>query len=66
MSKEQHQEADPNTPAQRHARKLKPGEKPDQLAERAKDAESRQEALLDEAVEESFPGSDPIAPKRIT
>lgn len=26
----------------------------------------RQEDLLDEAVEETFPASDPIAPKRIT
>lgn len=30
------------------------------------DLAARQEALLDEAVEETFPASDPIAPKRIT
>jgi hypothetical protein len=30
------------------------------------DLEKRQEELLDEAVEETFPASDPIAPKRIT
>jgi hypothetical protein len=30
------------------------------------DLKQRQEALLDEAVEETFPASDPIAPKRIT
>jgi hypothetical protein len=41
-----------------------PGKKHDQMADR--DAENRQEALLDEALEESFPGSDPISPKRIT
>lgn len=41
-------------------------EKHDQLAEKADKAEDRQEALLDEAVEETFPGSDPISPKHIT
>lgn len=30
------------------------------------DLKARQEELLDEAVEETFPASDPIAPKRIT
>ena len=30
------------------------------------DLAARQEALLDEAVQETFPASDPIAPKRIT
>jgi hypothetical protein len=28
--------------------------------------EERQDQLLDEAVEETFPASDPISPKRIT
>lgn len=28
----------------------------------ARDAEPRQEALLDEAIEETFPASDPISP----
>jgi hypothetical protein len=28
--------------------------------------DQRQEKLADEAVEETFPASDPIAPKRIT
>lgn len=40
------------------------GDKHDHLADR--DAEDRQEALLDEAIEETFPGSDPISPKHIT
>lgn len=35
---------------------LKPGE----------DLVERQEKLIDEAVEETFPASDPISPKRIT
>lgn len=52
-----------------HARETKPlpeAKKHDQLAEKAKLAENRQEALLDEAIEETFPGSDPISPKHIT
>lgn len=50
-----------------HARRVAPDpadRKHDHLDER--EAENRQEALIDEALEESFPGSDPIAPKRIT
>jgi hypothetical protein len=52
-----------------HAREAEPlpeGEKHDQLAERKAKAESRQEALLDEAIEETFPSSDPISPQHIT
>lgn len=52
-----------------HARRVEPladGEKPDQLADKKDEAESRQEALVDEAVEESFPSSDPPSPKHIT
>ena len=30
------------------------------------DMEARQDKLVDEAVEETFPASDPISPKRIT
>lgn len=30
------------------------------------DLRARQEQILDEAIEETFPASDPIAPKRIT
>ena len=32
----------------------------------AMDPEERQEVLVDEAVEETFPASDPVSPKRIT
>jgi hypothetical protein len=52
-----------------HARPAKPipeGVKPDQLADKEACAEDRQEALLDEALEETFPSSDPISPKHIT
>jgi len=42
------------------------GEKHDHMAKREEAAEDRQEALLDEALEETFPGSDPISPKHIT
>ena len=40
--------------------------KPDQLREGADEAEDRQEALVDEGVEETFPASDPVSVKRIT
>lgn len=40
--------------------------KPDQLKPFLKDAENRQEALIDEAVEESMDASDPPSPKHIT
>lgn len=53
-----------------HAREadepLREGEKHDQLADKVETAENRQEALLDEGLEESFPGSDPVSVKRIT
>ena len=53
-----------------HAREAKrplaEGEKHDQLAGKVAKSENRQEALLDEGLEESFPGSDPVSVKRIT
>jgi hypothetical protein len=41
--------------------------RPSRLADprRPQDARARQEELLDEALEETFPASDPIAPARI-
>lgn len=45
---------------------LPEGEKCDQLADKKAKAENEQEALLDEAIEETFPGSDPISPKHVT
>jgi len=54
---------------QPHAREVEPladGEKHDQLADKEAQAEDRQEALLDEGIEETFPGSDPVSVKRIT
>lgn len=45
---------------------LEDGELPDQLADHTLKAEDRQEALLDEGLEESFPSSDPVSVKRIT
>ena len=50
----------------RRARPLAPDEKPDQLADRARAVGDRQDALMDEAVEETFPASDPVSPKHIT
>ena len=54
------------TPASRPAKPMAEGQKVDHMAEREAKAEDRQEALLDEAIEETFPGSDPISPKHIT
>jgi hypothetical protein len=57
-----------NRPAQGHS-----GEAADKAAESApgerkpgEDLDQRQEDLVDEAVEETFPASDPISPKHIT
>ena len=61
---EEHRHID--APSSRPVKPLPEGEKPDHMAEREAHAEDRQEALLDEAIEETFPGSDPISPKHIT
>lgn len=55
---------DVNTPYARKASALKGI--PDQLKPNLADAEDRQEALVDEAVEESMDASDPPSPKQIT
>ena len=55
-----------DAPYSRPIEPLGENEKPDQLAEKQKHAEDRQEALLDEGLEESFPSSDPVSVKRIT
>jgi hypothetical protein len=55
-----------NAPSTRKTKPLNPGEKHDQLAEKEAGAEDRQEALLDEGIEETFPASDPVSAKRIT
>lgn len=54
-------------PGAPHARRAEPlsYEKHDQLADKKAKAETDQEALLDEALEESFPGSDPISPSHV-
>lgn len=62
-----HEDRDIHVPHARPADEpLSEHEKHDQLAEKEAQAEDRQEALLDEAIEETFPGSDPISPKHIT
>lgn len=53
-------------PHSRPAEPLVDGQKHDQLADKEAEAEDRQEALLDEGLEESFPSSDPPSVKRIT
>lgn len=57
---------DANAPSSRPAEPCAEDEKHDHLAERESESEDRQEALLDEALEETFPSSDPISPKHIT
>lgn len=60
-----HQQAPANDV--QHARKAeRETGKPDQLREQDRGAEDRQEALLDEGLEETFPASDPVSAKRIT
>lgn len=58
------EDCDPETPhAKRAAREHGT---PDQLRESERNAEDRQEALVDEGVEETFPASDPVSVKKIT
>jgi hypothetical protein len=61
-----HEDRHIDVPHARPAEATPDGEKHDQLADKETCAEDRQEALLDEAIEETFPGSDPISPKHIT
>jgi hypothetical protein len=61
-----HEDRHVETPHAKQAEPLKHDEKHDQLADKEALSEDRQEALLDEALEETFPGSDPISPKHIT
>ncbi|MBD3836314.1 hypothetical protein [Brevundimonas sp.] len=64
MDKDARRDADPDTP---HAKRADAeAAKPDQLNEGDRKAESRQEALVDEGIEETFPASDPVSAKRIT
>lgn len=62
--KERGPDHDPDTPHARKAERLHG--KPDQLNEKHENAEDRQEALIDEGVEETFPASDPVSAKKIS
>lgn len=61
-----HEHRHVDAPTTRPAAPVADDQKVDQLADREACTEDRQEALLDEAIEETFPGSDPISPKHIT
>ena len=61
-----HEDRHIETPHARPADPLPEGQKHDHMAAKEKRAEDRQEALIDEALEETFPSSDPISPKHIT
>jgi len=65
-AKPQHDDTTEVAKEPRHVASAAKGEKFDHLAARETDTGNRQEALLDEAIEETFPGSDPISPKHIT
>lgn len=57
-------DTDPGQPTQGHS-----GEgvnSADHLETDKRDPKAHQEALIDEAVDETFPASDPATPKRIT
>jgi hypothetical protein len=58
------EDAAPNTPPAQKAPREEVN--PDQWKDKEKEAENRQEALIDEGVEETFPASDPVSAKRIT
>ena len=58
------EDCDTDSPHAKRARPIKG--KPDQLHDKAQDSEDRQEALVDEGIEETFPASDPVSVKRIT
>lgn len=60
-----HQQASPDDVAAARPVDPKTG-KHDELREEERHAENRQEALVDEGVEETFPASDPVSVKRIT
>lgn len=55
-----------HTPAARAVEPPAADAKVVQLQPKLQEAEDRQEALIDEGVEESFPASDPVSVKRIT
>ncbi|HEY2356650.1 MAG TPA: hypothetical protein VGH86_04315 [Phenylobacterium sp.] len=61
-----HEDRHIDVPHHREVEPLKHDEKHDHMAAKVKASEDRQEALLDEALEETFPSSDPISPKHIT
>ena len=61
-----HEDRHIETPHAKQVEPLPEGEKHDHMAAQERRAEDRQEALLDEALEETFPNSDPISPKHIT
>lgn len=64
MSSSQKTDSDPQTP---HARPLRPAGQDAGAGHGAdQSASEHQEDLLDEALEETFPASDPVSAKRIT
>jgi len=56
----------PDSPHSKPAKPLAADEKHDQLAEKEAASEDRQEARVDEGIEETFPASDPPSAHHIT
>jgi hypothetical protein len=56
----------PDSPHAKAAKPLGPNETHDQLAQKEAASEDRDEARVDEGVEESFPASDPPSAHHIT
>lgn len=61
-----HAKADASTDTPYAKRIVAEEGKTDQLKDKVQEAESREEALVDEGVEETFPASDPVSAKHIT
>ena len=61
-----HKDHLPDSPSTRPAPPLAEDEKPDQLADKEAVSEDREEARIDEGIEESFLASDPVSGYHIT
>lgn len=64
MTDNNRRDQDPETPHSRPAVPVR--DKVDQLDHPQDEEADRQEALVDEGLEETFPASDPVSVKRIT
>ena len=61
-----HKQSEPNRHGSGHSEADRAAERAPGERREGEDLEERQDQLVDEAVEETFPASDPISPKHIT